>query len=170
MWQIVYKTTDAVSKVCAYLAGAAIMAIALMQILEIALRNIFNISLPFVWEYAAYFHAGAVFMAAAFTLRTGGHIQVTLLREVTPRLFNYLSTLVGLAISLFLSYSLVRLALGYAASGRTSGTVNDLPLLYPAGFIAFGASMLTLQLFLRFLHLLMGTREQLPWTGSATTE
>lgn len=170
MWQSIYRSIDLISKVCVYISGAALMAIALMQIGEIILRNFFGISLPFVWEYAAYFHAGAVFLAAAFTLRTGGQIQVTILREVSPVLFRFLSTLVGLLISAFLTYALVKMAMGYAATGRSSGTINDLPLVYPAAFIAFGAAMLTLQLVLRFIHLLMGTPEELPWHGSAASE
>jgi len=170
MWHCVYRSVDLVSKVGVYISGAALMTIVLMQIGEIILRNLFGISLPFIWEYAAYFHAGAVFLAAAFTLRTGGQIQVTILREVSPTLFRYLSTIVGFIISLFLSYALVKMAAGYAVTGRTSGTINNLPLIYPAAFVAFGASMLTLQLFMRFIHLLMGTPEELPWHGSAATE
>jgi TRAP-type C4-dicarboxylate transport system permease small subunit len=170
MWRALYASIDALSRACAYLAGAAIMVIALMQICEIVLRNVFDISLPFVWEYAAYMHVGAVFLAAAYTLRTGGQIQVTLLREVAPRLFPWLSTTVGLVISAFVSYALIKFAYGYAVTGRTSGTINNLPLVYPAFFMAFGASMLTLQLLLRLVHVALGTPEQLPWTGSAASE
>lgn len=170
MWKAVYRSVDLISKVCVYISGAALMAIALMQIGEIILRNAFSISLPFVWEYAAYFHAGAVFLAASFTLRTGGQIQVTILREFSPTFFRYSSTLVGLVISAFLTYALVKMAMGYAVSGRTSGTINNLPLIYPAAFIAFGAGMMTLQLALRFVHLLRGTPEELPWHGSAASE
>ncbi|TKT76244.1 TRAP transporter small permease subunit [Aquamicrobium sp. LC103] len=170
MWQSIYRMADAVSRVLAYISGAAILSIALMQIAEIVLRNAVGVSLHFVWEYAAYFHMGAVFLGAAFTLRTGGHIQVTILKGLNPRLFGFMSTLVGLAISAFLSYSLVMLAYGYGISGRTSGTTNNVPLLYPAMFVAFGAVMLTLQLFLRLVHLTLGTKEELPWHGSALAE
>jgi len=154
MMRAITFLTDATSTVLGYLAGGLLAAIVVIQIAEILARNILGISLPFTWEYAAYFHICAIFLAAAFTLRCGGHVRVTLFQTAAPRAFELLSTLVGLAISAYLSWALVRFALNYGATGRTSGTVNDVPLVYPAGVVAFGACMLTLQLALRLVQVL----------------
>jgi TRAP-type C4-dicarboxylate transport system permease small subunit len=154
----------------AYAGGLGFFAIVFMQLLELVLRNAFGISIPFVWEYAAYLNMAAIFLSAAYTLRTGGHIQVSLLKELGPKLFAYLSTLIGLLISLILSYALIRLANGYAMSGRTSGTVNDLPLIYPAAAMAFGASLLSLQLLFRLVHIVSGSKLETHWQGGVSAE
>lgn len=170
MWQSIYRATDALSRAMAYLAGFAILVIALMQVVEIALRNLMGISLTFVWEYAAYMHIAAIFMGLAFTLRTGGHIQVTLLAVPFPRLFDWLSSTVGLIISGYLSFAMIRLCWNWGSTGRTSGTVDNLPLVWPMIFVAFGAAMLTLQLVLRLVHLALGTRLQERWIATVAAD
>lgn len=154
---------DTFSMLLGYLAGALLLSIAIMQLAEIIARNFLGTSLPFVWEVGAYFHICAIFLAAAFTLRTGGHIRVTLIQQLSPRAFEILSTIVGLAISGYLSLALVRFAMNFAASGRTSGTVNDIPLVYPASAVAFGACLLTLQLVLRLVQTLCRQPVEIDW-------
>lgn len=156
MWRSLNNFTDKLALVLAYISGFTILCIALLQLLEIIVRNTLGYSLPFVWEYAAYMHMSAVFLGAAFTLRTGGHIQVTLLKNLNPRIFECVATFIGLLISLFLSWSLVSLAVGYADTGRTSSTVNAVQLVYPASIVAFGACMLSFQLFLRLVKVVLG--------------
>lgn len=170
MWQSIYRSVDALSRAMAWVAGITILVIALMQMVEILVRNLAGISLTFVWEYAAYMHIAAIFMGLAFTLRTGGHIQVTLLATVAPRLFHYLSTVLGLAISAYLSVAMIRLCYNWGATWRTSGTVDNLPLVYPMIFVAFGASMLTLQLALRLVHLILGTQVELRGSSGPSAE
>lgn len=170
MWQPLYKSVDALSRAMGWVAGGLILLIALMQVIEILARNFMGVSLTFVWEYAAYLHIAAIFLGLSFTLRTGGHIQVTLLATVMPRFFSYLSTIVGLIISGYLSLALIKLCWNWGMTGRSSGTVDNLPLVYPMAFVAFGAAMLTLQLVLRLIHLVMGTRVELPWGNSPLAE
>lgn len=165
MWPTLYRAADSISRVMAWIAGGLIFLIAFLQVIEIILRNTFDISLSFVWEYAAYMHIAAVFLGLSMTLRTGGHIQVTLLSSVAPRLFQIVSTVGGLAISGFLSMALIRLAWTWGSTGRTSGTVDDVPLVIPMAFVAFGAAMLTVQLVLRLIHILLGTQPELVWSA-----
>jgi len=154
MLRTLTRLADAASATLGYLAGGLLAAIVVIQIAEILARNLLGVSLPFTWEVAAYFHICAIFLAAAFTLRSGGHVRVSLLQSAMPRAFELLSTTVGLAISAYLSLALVRFAVNYGVTGRTSGTVNDVALVYPAGVVAFGACMLTLQLLLRLAQAL----------------
>lgn len=170
MWQTIYRSVDGVSRVMAWVAGALILLIAFMQMAEIVLRNVANISLTFVWEYAAYMHIVAIFLGLSLTLRTGGHIQVILLAHAMPRAFNYISTVGGLIFSSYLSFAMIRLCYDWGVTGRTSGTVDNLPLVYPMIFVAFGASMLTLQLLMRLLHLIFGTESELSWVGGVSAE
>lgn len=170
MWHHLYRSADRLSHGMAVIAGFAVLLIAFMQMTEIIVRNIFDVSLTFVWEYAAYMHVSAIFFGLSFTLRTGGHIQVTLLSKVAPRLFHWVSTLLGLAISGFLSLALLQLCINWGVTGRSSGTVDDLPLVYPMACVTFGACMLTLQLVLRLLHLLLGTPVELAWAHSPSAD
>lgn len=151
MFKTVSNWVDGLSKFVAMISGVAILGIAIMQFLEIVLRNSIGVSLPFVWEYASYIHMGAIFLAASYTLHVGGHIRVTLFQKFNSHIFECISTLVSLIISAYLSYALVKFAEGFAMSGRTSGTVNDVPLIVPGAFVAAGSCLLTLQLALRLV-------------------
>ncbi|WP_417280917.1 TRAP transporter small permease [Celeribacter sp.] len=170
MWPRLYKSTDAVSRVLAWISGGLIFLIAFLQLFEILLRNVANISLSFVWEFAAYMHIAAIFLGLSMTLRTGGHIQVTLLATVMPRVFQLMSTLGGLLFSGYLSFALIQLAWNWGATGRTSGTVDDIPLVIPISFVAFGAVMLTVQLCLRLFHILLGTPTEIQWSSGPSAE
>lgn len=170
MWPKLYRSADALSRAMAWVAGGMVLLIAVMQMAEIILRNLAGISLSFVWEIAAYMHIAAIFLGLSMTLRTGGHIQVTLMASAFPRLFQIVSTLGGLALSLFLSWALIRLAWSWGATGRTSGTVDNIPLVIPMAAVAFGAAMLSLQLLLRLVHVLLGTRAELDWSAGPSAE
>ncbi len=170
MWPRLYQTTDALSRVLAWISGGLIFLIAFLQFSEILLRNLANVSLSFVWEFAAYMHIAAILLGLSMTLRTGGHIQVTLFATVMPRIFQLVSTLGGIVISGFLSLALIQLAWNWGVTGRTSGTVDDIPLVIPMFFVAFGAVMLTIQLCLRLFHILLGTPIELQWSSGPSAE
>lgn len=170
MWRRVYTSIDVVSHAMGRIAGAVILVMAFMLVAEIVLRNVANVSLTFVWEYAAYMHIAAIFLGLAVTLRTGGHIQVTLLATALPRAFHYISALGGLALSSYLTIAMIRLCYNWGSTGRTSGTVDNLPLVYPMIFVSFGALILTLQLLCRVLHLMFGTQIEQEWGDSPSAE
>ncbi|SDH98720.1 TRAP transporter small permease [Alloyangia pacifica] len=159
------KTVDRLSYALSLLSGLAICCIVVLIVAEIFLRKFAGISLHFVWEYSVFIHISAVFLGAGWTLRTGGHIRVTLLRGLIPRAFEWISGLIGLAIALFLTSAMTQLALGYLWSGRTTGTTTDTPLIIPAAFVVFGCGVLTLQIALRLLALLLGKELELDTTG-----
>ncbi|WP_412509684.1 TRAP transporter small permease [Roseovarius sp. SYSU LYC5161] len=160
---------DWISQALAVLSGLMIAVIALLVSTEIMLRNLFGHSLSFVWEVSVYFQMCAIFLASAWTLRTGGHIRVTLVQTAMPRAFEWLATLVGLAISAVLSNALVQLAWRYGTSGRSSGSTSDIALVYPAAAMAVGAVLLTIQIALRLLRLGLGMAPELEVTGEEQT-
>jgi TRAP-type C4-dicarboxylate transport system permease small subunit len=162
------KTIDRMSYALSLLSGLAICGIVVLIVTEILLRKFAGISLHFIWEYSVFIHLCAVFLGAGWTLRTGGHIRVTLLRAVIPCAFEWISALIGLAIALFLTGAMTQLALGYLQSGRTTGTSTDTPLFIPAGFIVFGSVVLTLQIALRLFALFTGQSPELEATGEDT--
>ncbi len=154
------RLIDWVSRVAGYAAALMIAGIALLVLTEIVCRNVFNISLTFAWDYSAYMMAGAIFCGAAFTLRTGGHVRVSLLTLNVPPLFargiDFLATVFALAITSFAAYALVLFAWQSFTTGRTSSTIDATPLVYPQGVMAFGVSLLALQFLVRLIRLLTG--------------
>ena len=151
---------DALSRACGYVAAALVVGIAALILAEIFCRTVLNVSLSFAWEYSAYFLAVSIFLAAAFTLRTGGHVRVMLLSQnVPPRTahrLDLLATAAGTAAAGWLAWSLAAFAWRSWATGSTSATIDETPLVYPQAAMAFGAALLTLQLAARMVRLLAG--------------
>ena len=151
---------DALARVCGYVAAVLVVGIAALILTEVFCRTVLNISLSFAWEYSAYFLAVSIFLAAAFTLRTGGHVRVMLLTQsVPPRVahrLDFAATLGGIVIAGWLAWSLTAFAWQSWATGSTSATIDETPLVIPQGAMAFGAVLLTLQLVARAIRLLAG--------------
>ena len=105
---------DTLSRVCGYVAAVLVLGIAALILAEIFCRTALNISLSFAWEYAAYFFAVSIFLAAAFALRTGGYVRVMLLAQsVPPRLAYWLdvaATVAGTMIAGVLAWALTAFA------------------------------------------------------------
>jgi len=152
-----FAQIDNLSRWIAILSAVLTVSIVAMILSEIVARSLFNISLSFAWEYSAYAMGVAMFCGAGFTLRTGGHIRVSILASSLPKRLAYwldvICTLLGIGISGFLSYALIQFAWRSFLSGSTSPTMSATPLIIPQGAIAFGASLLTLQLVVRLVRL-----------------
>ena len=151
---------DALSRVCGYAAAVLVLGIAALILAEIFCRTALNVSLSFAWEYAAYFFAVSIFLAAAFALRTGGYVRVMLLSQsVPPRLAYWLDVVATVAATMIagvLAWSLTSFAARSWVSGSTSATIDETPLVYPQAAMAFGAALLTLQLVTRVVRLFVG--------------
>ena len=87
----VLATIDALSRACGYVAAMLVLGIAALILAEIFCRTALNVSLSFAWEYAAYFFAVSIFLAAAFALRSGGYVRVMLLSQSVSRRRRYSS-------------------------------------------------------------------------------
>ena len=153
------KYLDSLSRIVAATAAIVTVSIAVVIISEIIARSVFNYSFSFAWEYSAYAMGIAMFCGAAFTLRTGGHIRVSLLQSILPNGAIYgvdiVCTVLGVLISGILAYSLSMLAWGSFLSGSTSPTISATPLIIPQGLIALGAGLLALQMLARLIRLIL---------------
>lgn len=154
------RLIDTVSHLAGYAAALMITGIAALVLTEIVCRNVLNISLTFAWDYSAYMMAGAIFCGAAFTLRTGGHVRVSLLTHNVPpsisKVIDFAATVFALGITSFASYALILFAWQSFTTGRTSSTIDATPLVYPQGIIAFGVTLLALQFLVRLIRLITG--------------
>ncbi|MGB1005823.1 MAG: TRAP transporter small permease subunit [Thalassobaculaceae bacterium] len=156
----VFDLIDWLARLSAYLAAFLIVAIAVLILTEIFCRAVLNLSLSFAWEYAAYFMGGAVFLAAAFTLRSGGHVRVSLLSNSVPakmaKAIDMAATFFAAVIAVYVAYALLAFAWQACASGSTSPTIDEVPLVYPRGVMAVGALLLAVQMIARAVQCLMG--------------
>jgi len=154
------RFVDRCGEWCARLAALSLLMMAVLMLAEVFARNLLAQSLTFSWEYAGYLMGAAFFFGAAYTLRTGGHVRVSLLAEHVPapvaRLLDVAVTLVGVAVSGFLVYALGDLTLTSYQRSIVSFTPVQTPLIYPQGVLAVGALFLLLQMIARLARLLRG--------------
>lgn len=151
---------DAVSRWAAAIGALLVFGIAGLIISEVIARSVFGASLSFAWEYAAYFYASAVFLGAAYTMRTGGHVRVALLRGVLPErgqhVMEIIATAIGALFSVYLAYALIQFAYRSFSRGSTSPTIEATPLAIPQSVLAIGAVLLALQMVARLVRLFVG--------------
>lgn len=151
---------DHVSKWLGTIAAVLMVSIALMILSEVAARSLFNISLSFAWEFSAFAMGVAMFFGLAYTLRTGGHIRVSLLASSIPdraaHWIDVLCTVFAIGIAGFITNAVAQLAWRSYISGSVSATISETPLYIPQTAIAIGALWLTIQLFARLIRLLTG--------------
>lgn len=151
---------DGLSRVAGAFGALLFVGIAVLILAEIFMRVALNVSLTFAWEYSTYFTAVGIFCGAAYTLRTGGHVRVTLLStKVSPRTahaIDVLCTLFAIWMVGTLAYAMTEFALRALAAGSRSPTVVAVPLVIPSSGVALGAILLLLQLLARLTRLLIG--------------
>lgn len=149
--------TDWLARLSGFVGAVLMALIAILIIAEVGMRWLFNYSLPFAWEYAAYCMGGAVFLGAAFTLRTDGHIRVNLLIEnvskPVARRIDMLCSVIGVAICGFLTNAMALKTLDDFRSGSVAPTPTETPLALSDGAIALGFLLLMLQMIARLARL-----------------
>ena len=141
-------------------AGAALFlsAIPILIIAEIFTRAVLNRSLGASWEYATYFMALVFLLGASFTLRTGGHIRVSVLplgaNKSAAAAVELISSSIGATIAFFLAMALSDLAWQSFSRDVTSATPAQTPLFLPMAGTAIGAWLLALQMAARIVAVL----------------
>jgi len=154
----------------ASLAGAALAAvflalICLLLFAEIATRLLFGATLGNSWEFAAYFMSLIFLLGAAYTLRTGGHVRVSILRSADKRrdaAIEFMASSLGLALAIFLALALTDLFWESFLRGITSATPARVPLALPRAGWALGAWLLALQLLARLVAIVTGEAIEKP--------
>jgi TRAP-type C4-dicarboxylate transport system permease small subunit len=160
---------DRLSTWAAAVAAACLLLMAVLMMGEVIARSAFAKSLVFSWEFSGYLMGAAFLFGAAYTLRSGGHVRVSLLAEHVPRGIarglDYFSTLVGIVVTAYILYGLCDL--GYSSFTRNivSFTPTRTPLIIPQGILAIGALLLFLQMLARLIRLFRGQRPDLGQDG-----
>jgi TRAP-type C4-dicarboxylate transport system permease small subunit len=140
------KWFGSISRVCAIVAGWALMAISVAMCVEILGRKYFNFSFRGLDEIGGYMLAGVCAFGFAYTLSTRAHMRVTLLFPYVPAsvqsLLNVLAMLTLAAMAAFCAWRGVFEVLDVLVSGKHSNSPLQAPLWVPqsiwlAGMVLF---------------------------------
>lgn len=153
---------DWLTRLGSALAAFSLLAILVLIVVEIAVRNFFRMSFDFTWDLSAYLMGACFMLACAGAMRGGIHVRVTALLEVLPpraaRAIDIAACLVGLFICILLSRAFIEMAWLSGVRGTMSATTFRMPLVYPQAVLSFGAVLLTLQCFAQLLRLARGEK------------
>jgi TRAP-type mannitol/chloroaromatic compound transport system permease small subunit len=125
------RLTTAIGRAVAWLA----LAIVLLQFALVVARYVFGFGSIWLSETVIYFHATLFMLAAAWTLRVGGHVRVDVFyAEASPRRRALVDLIGALILLLPFALVLVWLSVPYAARSwailERSQETSGLPLVY----------------------------------------
>lgn len=153
---------DWVLATAAVLAGLLLAAGIGTVLFEIAARNLFGVSYPWVFEINEYILVYVPFLAAAWVLRKGGHVTVDLIESVLPaRVLRVSDVLIaavgatGCAVIAWFGYVLTSAAY---SQGRVSLTVTQIPDVYVLSALPIGAALLVAEFVRQGIRALAGER------------
>ena len=137
-----------------------VFCLALLGIVEIFLRAVFNFGLSFALEYGTYALCLVMFGGSGWALRRGGHIRagllVGLLRPRGQYLVDIAVTAFSLGIAAFVSVAVVTFATDTYRRGTVSIDISQTSLAYPQALFALCTCILALALAARLVRLLFG--------------
>ncbi len=161
----ILRTVDTVSQAAAVLGGISLFAMSVLMLAEVFSRNFLGVSMVFSWEYSSYLMAAVFFLTAAYTLRVGGQVRVSLLAEALPAKLKWALEIVATAmaclISAFVTYAMTDLAYQSFVRGALTFLPSETPLWPPQAVVAAGAGLLTVQLAARIATLLIGDEPEI---------
>ncbi|MDN5786418.1 TRAP transporter small permease, partial [Pseudorhodobacter sp.] len=122
----VLNAIDHLTEIGGHLGALSLLGILVLMTAQIVSRNLFSHSIHFSWDLAGYFMGTCFLLTCGSAMKAGSHVRVTALLEALPggvrRMVEFLSCIVGLAICIFLSWSLVEMAFLSALRGSTAAT------------------------------------------------
>ena len=140
------------------MGGFCLVIIAVLIGAEIIGRNLFGYSFSIVWEGGAYFLGASWFLSAAYTLRTGGHIRITLFSQILGEkrswLLDLFASAMGVVICSIFFTALLQMTISSLSLHKTSFTPMQTPLFIPQAIFTLGMFMMLLQMIMRLILLL----------------
>jgi TRAP-type C4-dicarboxylate transport system permease small subunit len=153
------RALDLAFKACGVLAGMFLVLIAVVILAQVFGRMAGRM-VPGADELAGFFLAASSFLALAYTLRTGGHIRVTLfIGRLAPgprRLFEAGCLALAAGISGYFAWHAVVMTWESWVFGDRAIGVLPTPLWIPQLAVVLGLAMLTLALAEALLDVLQG--------------
>ncbi len=165
------KFLDKLYDLSGYGAAIFIFAICLIVMAQVALNLSDNIAkyitgeaigltIPSYADFTGYFLAAASFMALAHTLKSGGHIRVTLLVQILPkkiqRLFEIWCLLISSAMAVFFAINIALLLHESFIYNDLSPGIVAVPIWIVISPILFGIITLAIALIDETLIVIKG--------------
>jgi TRAP-type C4-dicarboxylate transport system permease small subunit len=140
---------DWLYKLGGVMAAILLVCIGLLILAQIVAR-LFGQIVPDANEIAGYCMAGSTFLALAYTLRSGGHIRVTvIIYNLSPfyaRIAEILSLLAATMLTGYFAYYLAQMVWQTYSYAEVSQGYLAMPLWIPQSTLAIGMSLLCLAL------------------------
>jgi len=119
-----------------------------------------GLTIPSYSDFTGFFLAAASFFALAYTLRSGGHIRVTLITGLMPprmrSIFEALALFVGLAMAGYATFYMFDLIHETVEFGDMTSGIVSIPLWIPQMPVLVGLAILTIALADEFILVLRG--------------
>lgn len=147
------RVFEGVAQLCGWVLVAMALAIAVDIVLrELRTAGLIGFNWQFVAEWSTYLLIFVVFAGLAYTLRSDGHITVSLLvRRFPPRVQSALAFVMAVISEVVLVYMVYRAALWMQISlerGITSTSVIKTPMWIPNLFVVFGLALFAVAVLL----------------------
>jgi TRAP-type C4-dicarboxylate transport system permease small subunit len=144
-----------------YVSIAAVFILSVIVFINVAVRHLsIPISLLFAEEYSAYLVIAITFLSAAYALRQGAHIKVTLLTDMLPerikKWWDVFAASICLLIVVLLLYYGTKFFLAALFSGQRSDTIMATPLWIPRLLLVPGYLLLALEMMVYIMKKIRG--------------
>jgi TRAP-type C4-dicarboxylate transport system permease small subunit len=153
---ILDRITGTISSVLVSTAAVALVGFVIVFVVYIIARTVFNVGWMFVEEYTQYFMVLVIFFALLYTLRTEGHMKVTIITRVLPKrvrdILEVVTALLSLIIVVYMTHK--------ATLWFWHGVVDDVHALFRSNTLLWpiyllppiGLAALSLGLLVEFLR------------------
>ncbi len=170
---ILRKGLDRLYLASGWLAAASIMVIFLLVLCQVCLNAVDRLSglltgsaigltIPSYADFTGFFLAAASFLALAYTLRTGGHIRVTLiltrLNEKLRHIFEIWSLLFCSTVAVYFTcYTFLLIRESYTYNDLSSGMIA-VPIWIPQSTMLIGLIVLSIALIDELISVIRGNK------------
>ena len=148
------KAIDKASDIGRMGASVCILIIIVLILVEIFMRTFSGQSTFITEEYSGYLLSWFAYMGMAYTLKSDGHIRVTmLLSKIGARkkaVLEILAGIIGMVTFAYITFHLALVMSDSMTSGVRSMHISETPLFIPQIIPAVGSALMTLQ-FLPYL-------------------
>jgi TRAP-type C4-dicarboxylate transport system permease small subunit len=152
--RIIFNAIDRTSDWGGVGSSLCILIIVILILVEIIVRTISGQSTFITEEYSGYLLCWFAFLGMAYTLKSDGHIRVTMLLSragVRKRVFlEMIAGVIGLAAFAYMTVYLTNLLYDSMTMGVRSMHVSETPLFIPQIIPVVGSALMALQ-FLSYL-------------------
>lgn len=152
------------NSVCLHLSMIAIVVAAIVLTSSVALRYWLKIPTDWQDEMSVFLIVGAIFGCSAYVQSDRGHVGIEAVAELLSPKFNafrqFLCDVLSCAFCAFFSWKSWTLLHEALKDGMTTSSTWAPPLWIPYGLMAFGMTLMTLQILLQVIDYFYQTTEE----------